>query len=74
MNLFEKYWQNPRAKRDATVHFQAMVDMRIQNRQQLGLPPIENLRTPMQLPKNLPRHIVLIASTWTMVSCGALNG
>jgi hypothetical protein len=74
MNIFEKYWQNPRAKRNATVHFQAMVDMRIQNRQQLGLPPIEGLRTLMQLPENLPRHIVLIASTWTMVSCGALKG
>jgi hypothetical protein len=73
MNLFEKHWQNPRAKRNAAQHFKAMVDSRIANRQKLGLPPIENLRTAMQLPPNVPRHIVLIASSWTMVRSAACN-
>jgi hypothetical protein len=69
MNLIEKYWQNPRGKRSSTLHMQPLIDARIQNRSELGMPPSErNLTAPMQLPQGVPRHIVLVASSWIMVS------
>jgi hypothetical protein len=67
MSLVEKYWHNPRAKRNSAVHMQPLIDARVRNRQELGLQPLHNVTAPMQLPEAVPRHIVLVASSWVMV-------
>ena len=69
MSLFEKYWQNPRAKRSSMLQMQPLIDARIASRKELGLPPLqEAMRAPMQVPAGILRHTVLVASSWTMVS------
>uniref|UniRef100_A0A383VEK4 Glycosyltransferase n=1 Tax=Tetradesmus obliquus TaxID=3088 RepID=A0A383VEK4_TETOB len=67
MSLFEKYWQNPRAKRSSMLQMQPLIDARIASRKELGLPPLEEeIWAPMQVPAGVPRHTVLVASSWTM--------
>lgn len=69
MSLFEKYWQNPRAKRSSMLQMQPLIDARIASRKELGLPPLEEeMQAPMQVPAGVLRHTVLVASSWTMVS------